>query len=631
MTRETGAGARMLELNRRTLLKAAAAGAVLSSLPGLPGWAGEARRHGLSYFGDLKYGPDFPHFDYVNPEAPKGGRIVTQLWSWAYNQNPTNFNTLNIWVLQGDGAAAMGLTFATLMTGSADESDSLYPYVARELEMPEDRSWIRFFLDERAKFHDGSPLRAEDVAFSIETLKRDGHPNIATELGAVDAVEVEDPLTLVVRFKPGTSRSVSLTVAGSVPIFSKAWWQGRDFKASLTVPPLGSGGYRVKNFSLGRVIDFERIPDHWAWELPALRGRFNFDVVRYDYYRDRVAAFEAFKKGDMTVRQEFTSRIWARDYNFPALQRGEVIKEELPDRSPAGSQGWYFNTRRPKFGDPRIREALGYAFDFEWTNANIMYNSYVRTSSFFEGSVLKAEGPPSEAELRLLEPYRGKLPEKVFGEAFVPPVSDGTGRDRALIRRAMQMLEEAGCTRQGNRLLLPDGSPFTIEFLDDDNSFEPHHNAFIRNLGLLGIDATYRVVDSSQYQLRLDTFDYDMLVARFNMALYPSEVLRQFFDSKSADQNGSYNLAGVKDPVVDSLLDAVIGAETRDDFIAGSKALDRVLRAAHYWVPLWHKPTYWIASWDMYSRPATQPLYDTGILDTWWFDQAKAQRIGRTG
>ena len=617
--------------SRRTVLKIGAAAALLPAFPRTV-FAGIATRsYGLSYFGDLKYSPDFQHFEYADPNAPKGGRIVTQMGAWAFNQNPNTFNTLNIYVLQGDGAAGMPLTFATLMTGSADESDSFYPYVAREVETPEDKSFVRFFLDERARFHDATPVTAEDAAFSIETLQRDGHPNISTELRAVMDVTVEDPLTLLVRFAPGTPRSLALTVAGAVPLFSKAWWEGRDFKAALSEAPLGSGGYRVRDFSFGRWIELERVADHWAADLPARRGRFNFDIIRYEYYRDRVAAFEAFKKGEMTVRQEFTSRIWARDYNFPALLRGEIIKEELPDQSPAGGQGWYFNTRRPQFVDTRVRQALVSAFDFEWTNANIMFNSYVRTSSIFENSILKAEGLPTAAELRFLELHRDKLPEAVFAEPFVPPVSDGSGRDRTLIQRASELLTEAGCARDGSRLLLPDGSPFTIEFLDDDNTFEPHHNAYIRNLRLLGIDATYRVVDPAQYQLRLDGFDFDMVVSRFSMPLYPTEGIRQFFDSSRSDQSGSYNLAGIRDPIVDLLLGDVINATTREEFVAASKGLDRVLRAAHYWVPQWHKAAYWVASWDMFSRPAVKPLYDTGIVDTWWFDSEKAARIGKAG
>jgi microcin C transport system substrate-binding protein len=499
------------------------------------------------------------------------------------------------------------------------------------VETAQDRSFIRFFLDERARFHDGTTVTAGDAAFSIETLKRDGHPNMATELDFVAEAAAEDATTLLVRFAPDAPGSLPLTVAGLVPVFSKAWWEGRDFKAALSEAPLGSGLYRMRAYSYGRWIEFERVADHWAVDLPAHRGRYNFDLVRYEYYRDRVAGFEAFKKGEMTIRQEFTSRIWARDYNFPALTQGQVIKEELPDNSPAGGQGWYFNTRRSKFADVRIREALASAFDFEWTNANIMFNSYVRTSSFFESSILTAKGLPSAAELAILEPHRAALSPAVFEEPFVPPVSDGTGRDRSLIRRANDLLIEAGCTRSGNQLLLPDGSPFTIEFLDDDATFEPHHNAYIRNLGLLGIAATYRVVDPAQYQLRLDGFDFDMLVSRFRMPLYPDEGLRQFFDSSRAEQNGSYNLAGVKDPVVDALLDLVIGAKTRDDFVAASRALDRVLRAGHYWVPQWHKAAYWIASWDMYSRPETKPTYDTGILDTWWYDAEKAAAIGKAG
>ena len=625
-------GASSTRLSRRTVLQAGLAGSGLLALRPWAAFAQDApapRSHGLSFFGDLKYGLDFQHFDYVDPAAPKGGRIVTQLWSWGYNQNPNTFNTLHIHVLQGDGAAGMPLTFASLMTGSTDESDSYYPFVAREVETPEDWSWIRFFLDERARFRDGTPVTADDVKFSIEILKSDGHPLIAAELSFVSEVVAENPQTLMVRFLEGAPRSIALTLAGVVPIFSRAWWQGRDFRSALSEAPLGSGPYRVRDFAFGRWIELERVADYWAADLPAMRGRFNFDTIRYEYYRDRVAAFEAFKKGDMTVRQEFTSRIWARDYNFPALTGGQVVKEELPDESPAGGQGWYFNMRRPQFADIRVREALVHAFDFEWTNANIMFGSYDRTSSFFENSILEAEGLPSAAELALLEPLRDDLARTVFGEPVEPPVSDGSGMDRTLIRRASELLAEAGCTRSGSTLLLPDGAPFTIEFLDDDSSFEPHHNAYIRNLGLLGIQATYRVVDPAQYQSRLDNFDFDMLVSRFSMALYPSETLRQFFGSSFADQPGSYNLAGIKDLVVDALLDRVIASRTREDFVTASRALDRVLRAGHYWVPQWHKAAYWIASWDMYSRPAVQPLYDTGILDTWWFDPEKAARIGR--
>ena len=630
MTRRDSAGAS--GPTRRTVLKAGGAVAV-AMLPLWPALAQEATRStGLSYFGDLKYRPDFAHFDYANPDAPKGGRIVTQLWSWGYNQNPNTFNTLNSYVLSGDGAAGMGLTFATLMTGSADESDSLYPYVARQIETPADRSFVRFFLDERARFHDGSPLTADDVAWSIETLKRDGHPNIATELGLVGEVVVEDPHTLLVHFAAGPqAKSLALTVAGSVPIFSKAWWDGRDFKAALGEAPLGSGPYRVGGFAFGSTIDFTRVADHWGRDLPAMRGRYNFDTIRYEFFRERTAAFEAFKKGEMTMRQEFTSRVWSRDYNFPALIQGKVIKEELPDGSPSGAQGWYFNTRRAKFADPRIREALASAFDFEWTNANLMFGSYSRTASFFENSPLAASGTPSDAELKLLEPYRADLPAEVFGTAYVPPVSDGTGRDRNLIRRASELLSAAGCTRAGNRVLMPDGSRLTVEFLDDDSTFEPHHNAYIRNLQLLGVEATYRVVDPSQYQARLASFDFDMVSSRFTGVLYPSEGLKQFFASSRADQNGSYNLAGIKDRVVDVLLQATIDAETREDFQTATRALDRVLRAKHFWVPQWHKASYWIATWDIFSRPATAPRYESGILDTWWFDKDKAARTGMAG
>lgn len=617
---------------RRAVLKAGAAlllaGAGL--LPARPVQAAAGRSHGLSFFGDLKYPADFPHFDYVVPDAPKGGTIVLQTSSWLYNQNPVTFNTLNNYVLQGDGALGMGMTFTTLMAGSLDEPDSLYPALAREVEVSGDARTYRFFLRPEATFHDGSPITAADVVFSVETLRRDGHPNIAMELGLVAEIAAEDPHTVRAVLAATASKSVALTLAAGVPIFSAAWWQGRDFKGALSTPPLGSGAYKVRDFSFGRSISFDRVADWWGADLPAFRGAYNFDVVRYDYYRDRVASFEAFKKGDLTFREEFTSRIWARDYEFPALNEGKVKRDEVPDGTPAGGQGWYFNMRRPKFADPRVREALAMVFDFEWANKTIMFDSYQRSHSFFENSPLKAVGTPGPEEIAILERFRGRIPDAAFGEAFVPAASDGTGRDRRpVLQAANDLLVAAGCRRDGRRLLLPSGEPFTIEFLDDDNAFEAHHNAFIRGLELLGVAATYRVVDAAQYNARKRDFDYDMLVGRFSTPLYPDGFIRQFFGSASAAQPGSYNLAGVADPAVDELLTLIVEATTRDDFTHATRALDRVLRAMHVWVPQWYKPTNWFAWWDVYGRPPVKPPYGRAVLETWWLDRPKAEALGR--
>ena len=620
----------MIRISRRTALRLSGAAACAPFVPAQAFAQDTSRAHGMAVIGDLKYGPDFPNFDYVNTEAPRGGRIVTQLASWGGNQNPQTFNTLHIYVLRGDGAAGMGLTFASLMTSSNDEPGSVYGLVAKEVEISDDRKALRFFLRPEAAFHDGSPITADDVAFSITTLREKGHPNISTELLGVADVEAEDAHTLAVRLKPDTARSLPNTVAG-LPIFSKAWWDGKDFQASYSEAPLGSGPYKVASYKFGDFIEFERVADWWAETLPVMTGQYNFDRIRYEYYRDRTASFEAFKKGNITFREEFRSRDWATGYDFPAIEDGRVVKEEVPDGSPSGGQGWFINMRRPKFADPRARLALTYAFDFEWTNKTIMFGLYDRTQSFFQNSPLMATGKPSAAELALLEPLRDKVPAEVFGEVFVPPVSDGSGRDRKMLQEASELLDAAGCKRSGSTLLAPDGSPFTIEFLDDDGGFEPHTNAYISGLRLLGIEATYRVLDPAQYTERQKHFDFDMVVSRFSTALYPDQSIKQFFSSKSAAQEGSYNLAGIADPAVDALLDKVTSANDWDSFVATSSALDRVLRALHFWVPQWNRKFHWFAYWDMYSRPEKTAKYDPGVLDTWWFDAAKAAKIGKAG
>ncbi len=626
---------RTLPPRRRDVLAGAGAFAAAALLPALPVQAGR-RSHGLSFFGDLKYGPDFTHFDYANPDAPKGGTLVTQVPSWLYNQNPATFNTLNGFVLMGDGAAGIQLVFATLMSGgsywrggSLDEPDALYGYAASEVEVSDDGRVYRFFLRPEATFHDGSPITAEDVVFSIGILRDEGHPTLSVELKAVEEAVAEDARTLRVVFAEGAARNLPLTVAGGVPILSRAWWAGRDFSATLSEAPLGSGPYRVGAFSFGRAITYERVADHFGAALPVMRGLCNFDRIRLEFFRDRTAGFEAFKKGVVTFREEFSSKFWATAYDFPALTDGRVLRDEVFDGTPAGGQGWYFNTRRKKFADPRVREALAMAFDFEWTNANIMYSSYRRTTSFFENSPQKAEGPPSPSEIALLEPFRDRLPEAVFGEALLPPVSDGSGRDRRQLGRAQALLKEAGLVREGERWIGPDGEPLTVEFLDDDSSFEPHHASFINSLRLLGVPATYRVVDPAQLNARMRDFDFDVTISRVSMPQYPDSVLRQFFGSASAKSPGSYNLSGVADEVVDALIETVIAAATKEEFEAANRALDRVLRAKFLWVPQWYKATHWFAFWDVFGRPETQPPYGAAVFEAWWVDKDKAERLGR--
>lgn len=591
----------------------------------------ETPLHGISPFGDLKYGPDFEHFDYVNPDAPKGGRLSTQLAQWSYNQAPDTFDTLNAYVLRGNGAAGMGLTFATLMLGSADEMGAYYGYAAETVTVSEDRLTWRFRLRPEAVFHDGTPITADDVAFSIEILRDEGHENLASTLRQIEEIEAIDDRTLSVRILPTAGISTVFTFAAGCPIMSRAWWEGRTFDATLSEGPLGSGPYRVGRFNFGTFIEFDRVDNDWAADLPVMRGRYNFDRLRYDYFRDRNASFEAFKAGVILFREEFTSRNWATDYNFPALLDGRVKQAEVPDETPSAGQAWFFNTRRDKFSDPRVRQAIGLLFDFEWTNANIMFNSFERSMSFFEMTEHKAEGLPDEAELALLEPFREELPEAVFEEPYVPPVSDGSGRIRERQREAITMLEEAGCTREGGRLVLPSGERLTIEFLNNSHTFEPHHNAFIRNLQQVGIEASFRIVDASQYSLRTRQFDFDMIVSRHSMSPFPSRGIRQSFGSETANAPGSLNLAGVAHPAVDAILDKIIAAESWDEFRTANRALDRILRAQHYYIFQWYKPSRWLAFWDHYDRPAISPRFGHGVLDTWWTRPDQIRATGITG
>jgi microcin C transport system substrate-binding protein len=589
---------------------------------------GESESHGLSIFGDLKYGPDFRHFDYVNPRAPKGGAFSTQITSVAGNQNFETFNTLNIFVLRGDGAAGMGLTFDGLMARALDEPDSLYGIAARAVRWSGDGLTYRFLLRPEARFHDGSKLTASDVAFSFMTLKEKGHPRISQTIRLMTSAVAEGDDVVVVTFAPERSRDLPLTVAG-LPIFSEAYYRGRDFEAATLEAPLGSGPYRVGRFEVGRFIEFDRTADYWAKDLPASVGHNNFERIRYEYYRDRDVAFEAFKAGAYTYREEFTSRIWNNGYDFQAVKDGRVKQEILPDETPSGMQGWWFNTRREKFRDPRVREAIGLVFDFEWTNQNLMYGAYRRTASFFENSDMKAEGKPSPEELALLDPWRGKVPEDVFGEPYAPPKSDGSGQDRNLLRRADGLLREAGCRRENNILKLPSGQPLEIEFLDSSPTLQPHTQPFIKNLSLIGIHGRSRIVDAAQYQRRENEFDFDVVVRRYGAGLTPGEPLRQIFGSRSADIKGSQNIAGVAHPAVDALLEKIVTAKTRDELRTACRALDRVLRSGRYWVPMWYSATHRVAYWDMFGRPEKLPKYDLGVPAIWWHDADKARRIGR--
>jgi microcin C transport system substrate-binding protein len=516
------------------------------------------------------------------------------------------------------------------MARAEDEPDATYGLAARAVRVSADGLTYRFALRPEARFHDGSRLTAHDVATSLTILKQKGHPIITQLLRDFSGAEAVDDGTVVLRFAPKRGRDVPLFAAG-LPIFSRAYYATRAFDESTLDTPLGSGPYQVGRLEPGRYIEYRRVPDWWGADLPVARGRYNFDIVRYEYYRDRDVGFEGFTAKSYLFREEFTSRTWATRYDFPAIKDGRVKREVLPDDTPSGAQGWFINTRRAKFNNPKLREALVYAFDFEWTNKTIMYGSYQRTHSVFQNSEMMANGKPGAEELALLELFRGKVPDEVFGEPFVPPVSDGSGQDRALLRRGAQLLQEAGYVIKNGKRVSPQGERVAIEFLLDEPSFQAHHMPFIKNLATLGIDASLRIVDPVQAQQRRNDFDFDIVIQRFGFSATPGDSLRTYFTSQAAGLKGSQNLAGIADPAIDAMIDRIIAAESRAALTTACRALDRLIRAGRYWVPHWYKASHWIAYWDTFGRPPTKPRYSRGVLETWWHDPEKASKMAHPG
>jgi microcin C transport system substrate-binding protein len=586
-----------------------------------------AEVHGISVFGDLKYPADFHHFDYVNPAAPKGGMFSLIPSVRAYNQSYQTFNSFNAFILKGEGAQGMDMTFSPLMVRANDEPDAMYGLVAKSAQISADKLTYRFTLRPEARFHDGSRLTAHDAAFSLTTLKAKGHPLIVAQMRDMVKAEAPDEATLIVTFAEKRARDVPLYVA-SLPIFSKAYYAARPFDESTLDSPLGCGPYKVGRFEVNRYVEFERVKDWWGADLPVARGSYNFDIVRYEFYRDRDVAFEGFTAKSYLFREEFTARVWATRYDFPAVKDGRVKRETLPDETPSGAQGWFINTRREKFRDPRVREALIQAFDFEWTNKTIMYGAYARTHSPFQNSDMMASGPASPEELKLLEPFRGQVPDEVFGPPFVPPVSDGSGQDRTLLRKAIQLLVDAGLVIKDGKRLLPNGEVFKIEFLVDEPSIEPHHAPYIKNLGTLGIEASLRLVDPVQYRARVEDFDFDMTIERFSMSATPGDGMRPFFTSQAAQTKGSYNLAGIANPAIDALVEKILGADNRADLTIACRAFDRVFRAGRYWVPQWYRTSHPIAYWDLFGHPEKPPRYAQGVgaPENWWIDANKAAK-----
>ncbi len=575
-------------------------------------------RHGLSAFGVLKYPPGFSHFDYVNPDAPKGGRL-----SMIGTAGLPTFDSFNNYILKGDPAQGLAFLFDSLMTRALDEPDAVYGLVASSAEVTPDGKSVVFHMRPEAKFADGSPVTAEDAAFSFETLKEKGHPSLAIPLRDVVKAEALDPHTVRYTFEGDLTRDLPRIVA-TLPLLSKAYYTEHPFKQTSLDRPLGSGPYEIADFKPGTNVTYKRRPDYWAKDLNVNRGRFNFDELRYEYYRDRTLELEGLLSGIFDLREEFTSVNWATSYNVPALKDGRLIRLTLPDDSPSGAQGFFINTRRDKFKDPRVREALGLAFDFEWSNKNLFFGLYDRTHSFFQNSDMMAVGPPSAEELKLLEPFRDRLPQEVFGKPYLPPVTDATGRNRENLRRAKELLNAAGFADYQDP---GDGKVLDVEILTFSPSFERIINPYIQNLKKIGINASLRHVDPAQYERRMKTFDFDVTTQRYTMNLTPSVELKSFWGSEAAGIDGSFNLAGISDPVVDALIDKVVAAKTRDELVTATRAVDRVLRTGHYWVPHWYKASHNLAFWNKFSRPSIKPEYDRGVITTWWFDPARAAEL----
>ena len=607
-----------MRLSRRHFVQGSAV-AVASSMAPLSALIGPAAAqeaaHGLSLFGDLKYGSDFAHFDYVNPSAPKGGLL--------HLATVDTFSTLNPFTLKGVSAAGAGLPFESLLEGSADEADAAYGLIAESVVLAPDRRSVRFHLRPEARWHDGTPITARDVAFSYEILTTEGHPAYANNLAGVDRVETTGDHDVTFHLADPDNRKLPL-IAGGLSIVSEAYYRDRAFGETTMEPPLGSGAYRVAKVDPGRSVTYERVPDYWGAELPLNVGRYNFDTIVYDYYRDRTVLVEALKAGEYDFHEEYTSKVWATQYDIPAVEQGWLVKDVLKDNTPSGVQAFFFNTRLPRFQDRRVREALAYAFDFEWLNKNQFYGLYDRMASYFENSELAARDLPSEAELALLEPHRGAVPEEVFTKAFVPPATDGSGNNRGNLRAARSLLKEAGwITKEGALVNGETGEPMTVEFLYFEPTFERIYAAFGRSLERLGVGVNLRLVDGAQYEERLKTHDFDITTIRFVFNLSPGAELNSYFASSTVDQVGSFNIPGIKDLVVDALIGEVAAATDRPSLIAAARALDRVLLWGHYMIPQWYKGAHHLVYWNKFDRPALKPRYARGVFDTWWVDREK--------
>ncbi|SFM67188.1 extracellular solute-binding protein [Marinobacter pelagius] len=568
-------------------------------------------QHGIAMHGEPKYPEGFSSFDYVNPDAPKGGTLKMAVVANGFD----SFNPFDI-----RGVAAAGIStylYDTLLESSDDEPFSAYGLIAESLETPEDRSYVVYNLREEARFSDGEPITAEDVKFSFEILTTKGHPFYRNYYADVQEVVVESPRR--VRFNFGETANHELPlILGQMPILPAHYWADREFGENGLTPPVGSGPYRIGDFEAGRSITYQRIDDYWAKDLGVRKGRFNFEQIRYDYYTDDTVALEAFKAGNFDFRLESSAKNWATAYTGPMFENGSVIKEAIEHHRPSGMQGFVFNTRKSIFSDPKVREALAYGFDFEWANKNLFFGQYTRTSSYFENSDLASDGLPEARELEILNRYRDRLSEDVFTEEYTPPMTEGQQGLRENLRTALQLLRSAGyAIKDGKMVHTETGEPLAFEILLFQKSFERIVLPFKNNLAKLGIEVTVRLVDSNQYIQRVRQFDYDMITQVLPQSDSPGNEQREYWHSSTANVNGSRNYMGIQDPVVDELVNMVIQAPNREELVQRVRALDRVLLHGHYVIPHWHLRKDRVAYWNQLERPEVTPK--NGIdLNNWW-------------
>ena len=570
-------------------------------------------RHGIAMHGDTQYAEGFPHFDYVNPGAPKGGVLRMAVVA-------NGFDTFNPFVIRGVAAAGINTyLYDTLMEPSADEPFSAYGLIAESIETPEDRSYVTFHLRDEARFQDGEPITAKDVKFSFDVLTTEGHPFYRNYYADVSEVIIEDDQTIRFEFGDTNNRELPL-ILGQLPVLPSHYWKDREFGDNGLTPPVGSGPYRIGDFEAGRSITFKRVEDYWARNIGVRKGRFNFDEIHYDYYKDDTVALESFRAGNFDFRVESSAKNWATAYTGTQFDSGKVKTEAVEHGRPAGMQAFAMNTRRQVFSDPGVREALAYAFDFEWANKNLFFGQYTRTSSYFENSELASSGLPEGRELEILEPYRDQLPDDVFNEAYQPPSTAGKGGLRDNLRKALTLLREAGYeVRDGTMVNRETGAPLAFEILLFQKTFERVVLPFKNNLERLGIDVSVRLVDTNQYIQRLRDFAYDMTVQGIGQSDSPGNEQREYWHSSNVDVKGSRNYMGVNSPVVDELVNLVIQAPTREELVHRTRALDRVLLHGHYVVPNWYLPKDRIAYWSFLQRPETVPKNGVDV-NNWWVE-----------